>query len=64
MQTTMLLTAFLLPGILVAYWVVSDWLKERAIRREWAGQPLLSNAIRRPRRGSVVRTSVAGRKPG
>ena len=48
MQTSVLLTAFLLPGVLVAYWVVGDWLKERVMRRRWATEPVLSDAIKRP----------------
>lgn len=48
MQTSVMLSAFLLPGALVAYWVVSDWVKERGQRRRWATQPFLSDAIKRP----------------
>ena len=53
MPKSMLLTAFLLPGVLVVYWLVMDWLKERALRRQWATQPLLSDGIRRPHRTNV-----------
>jgi hypothetical protein len=46
MQPTLMLTAFLLPGILVTYWLIADWIKERTLRRRWASQPLLSKAIK------------------
>lgn len=48
MQTSMLLTAFLLPGVLVAYWVVCDWMKERSLRRRWVAEPLFSDRFKRP----------------
>ena len=48
MQISIMLSAFLLPGALVAYWVVSDWMKERMLRRRWVTQPLLSDAFKRP----------------
>jgi len=56
MQTTVMLTAFLLPGVLVAYWVVSDWLKERGMRQRWVTEPLLSDALKRPGAPSVRRS--------
>jgi hypothetical protein len=52
-----MLTAFLLPGVLVAYWVVSDWLKERVMRQRWVTEPLLSDAIKRPGAPLVRRMS-------
>jgi hypothetical protein len=60
MQTSVSLIAFLLPGVLVAYWVVGDWARERTMRRRWVAQRLLSDAIKRPaapivkRRNEVV----------
>lgn len=54
MPTSVLLTAFLIPGVLVLYWVVVDWVKERSMRRRWVRQPFLSDAFKRP--GAHVRT--------
>lgn len=61
MSTSIMLTAFLLPGVLVAYWAVTDWLKERALRRQWVMEPLLSDGIRRPRRSNVRHATAVRR---
>ena len=57
MQKSVMLIAFLLPGVLVAYWMIADWLKERSLRRRWAAQPLLSKAMKR-----AVRMQAANQK--
>jgi hypothetical protein len=57
MPTSVLLTAFLIPGVLVCYWVVVDWLKERSMRRRWIRQPFLSDAFKRPRAQVVTERS-------
>jgi hypothetical protein len=46
MQASVMFTAFLLPGALVVYWVVADWAKDRAVRKRWVSQPLLSEAMK------------------
>lgn len=58
MQTSMMLTAFLMPGVLVVYWLVTDWMKERSLRRRWVTEPFLSDAIKRPGSVRVRRTAI------
>jgi hypothetical protein len=60
MQTSVTLIVFLLPGMLVAYWVVGDWARERTMRRRWVAQRLLSDAIKRPDAPIVRRRSEVG----
>jgi hypothetical protein len=57
MPTSVLLTAFLMPGVLVLYWLVADWLEERNRRRRWSRQPFLSDALKRPRPQVIPRST-------
>jgi hypothetical protein len=55
MQPTLMLMAFLLPGILVAYWLIADRIRDRTLRRRWITRPLLSKAIKQQAREAQQR---------